>query len=1086
MQYAIAQGEFAPPNADLSFPRTIIDSLDIPIVKSKLNDASNLFLFSLIWNKANSNIPSDNTTNTSRRARSEIAREAAFIFLMQKKIENQTVVPLTPSDSIFYLNRVIDLLDSINTDIAVQSGWSFYYEWQFRAPELMQYLIAYDLLRGAGIPNNILTSAESKLKEFTGTLYIRITDLYPCPNIPLCYLDFFSYNPNNHGVMNSATLGLAGIVLGDLGDADSNYQPNNWINVGMWNLDHSLFQATGYVPRVSARDTMVGYAESPGYFAYGFKNAFPFIRAMWNFLPNGNYDYTSFLYTYPIQPWTTPEIITRNIAHPWYDSSYYNVYEWMNKIRMPDGRSPSIHDSGFNFGTSITALSGQSQFNIPNTNYPPTSIWQRSQYLSTNVAESNFEANLFQALPEAGSLVFRSDYDAPSGVYMHLIGKNGIALTGAKAHHQADATSFQLYFNGETMALDPGYPGAPNRLNAAQASDHNLILVNGKGPGLPYGESIATDNEVFIENYFDAPSLDYGELRGGWQGADVTRKTMFLHNKFFIITDFVSSTSVNDYQFQLHGHGLINASANSTEGAFIPDFPNNKITYSRNNTHLLGYLTARGNAATYSYASDSLSIGSNLYREHSKTLVNKNNVTDTEFLTILFPYKDSQVPNIQPITISDSDVTAAFIDDLNFKNFIFTQPHNTTTTIPLGSAPSNFQANGNTNLLSIDQTEAFQLAFMENGDSFFLNNTPLIIADKKLDIFYEKTGTDIFEGYVSDTAIIQFHSLFPLARLSGNIDSTFFNATTQTTTVFFSAATNFKFQENQNLSIDFYPDLDGDGFGDFTATPINVPLGTLPPLNHILNNGDCDDSNSNAFPGNIEICDLIDNNCNDETDEGFDFDNDNIVDCFDNCPTISNSNQNNLDNDNLGDACDCTPNLAFQEELVIHENPILSTTYISDSSIISMGNIPATNTIVFQATKSITLQPGFIAESGSDFTAKIQQCFSAPNEFNIPKENKPLLFPKKEITTASITIKIFPNPFQNTTTIFLQIEKAQEVDLAIYDTTGKLVSKILDKTFLETGEHQFIFNEKNNNGGLFYTILRTTDESIIQKMILIK
>jgi len=796
-QFANAQGEFAPSNADISFPRSIIDSLDIPIVKSKLQDASNFPIYSSIWERANEDIPTDNTTKNNRRTRSEIAREAAFVFLMQHKIENQNIVPLTLTDSIFYLNRVVNLLENINTDIAVQSGWSFYFEWQFRAPELMHYLIAYDLLKGAGISNNILTGAENKLKEFAGTLYTRIIDLYPCPGIPFCNLDFFSYNPNNHGIMNSAALGLAGIVLGDLGDSNPNFQPTNWINVGMWNLDNSLFKANGTFPRVSESGEMVGYAEGPRYFEYGFKNAFPFIRAMWNFLPDGNYDYTSYLYSYPIYPWSSPQTITRNIPHPWYDSDYYNIYDWLNKIRMPDGRSPSIHDSRFNFGTSITALSGQSQFNIPNPNRPPTTVWESSQYLSTDVSEGTYTDDLFQAMPTAGSLVFRSEYDNPSATYMHLIGKNGIALTGAKAHHQADATSFQLYFNGETMALDAGYPGATYSTNASQATDHNLILVNGKGPGLPTGEDVSMDNEVFIENYFDSPSLDYGELRGGYQNASITRKTIFLHNSYFIITDFVTSNSTNDYQFQLHGYGLINSSPSSSEGAFIPDFSNNKVTYSRNNTHLFSYLTARGGASNYSYASDSLSISTNTYREHSKTLVHKNNVNDTEFVSVLFPFKDSQTPNIQPINLNESDVTATFIDDLNFKNFIFTQPNNNIITIPIGNAPSNFQANGYVNLLSLNQTEAFKLAFMENGDSIVLNNTPFIVADKNLDIFYEKTGTDIYEGYISDAAVVQFHSLFPLARISGNIDSTSFDSNTQTTTVVFSGATNFKFQENQ-------------------------------------------------------------------------------------------------------------------------------------------------------------------------------------------------------------------------------------------------------------------------------------------------
>ena len=63
--------------------------------------------------------------------------------------------------------------------------------------------------------------------------------------------------------------------------------------------------------------------------------------------------------------------------------------------------------------------------------------------------------------------------------------------------------------------------------------------------------------------------------------------------------------------------------------------------------------------------------------------------------------------------------------------------------------------------------------------------------------------------------------------------------------------------------IAFYPDFDGDNFG--AGNPIfqcNQPLGFSPT------NTDCDDGEVNAFPGNPEVCDGIDNDCNGSTDEG--------------------------------------------------------------------------------------------------------------------------------------------------------------------------------------------------------------------------
>lgn len=55
-------------------------------------------------------------------------------------------------------------------------------------------------------------------------------------------------------------------------------------------------------------------------------------------------------------------------------------------------------------------------------------------------------------------------------------------------------------------------------------------------------------------------------------------------------------------------------------------------------------------------------------------------------------------------------------------------------------------------------------------------------------------------------------------------------------------------------------DLDGDGFGDGNApAPCNVPM-------TVTNGDDCDDANSAVNPNAVEICDGVDNDCNNITD----------------------------------------------------------------------------------------------------------------------------------------------------------------------------------------------------------------------------
>ena len=79
---------------------------------------------------------------------------------------------------------------------------------------------------------------------------------------------------------------------------------------------------------------------------------------------------------------------------------------------------------------------------------------------------------------------------------------------------------------------------------------------------------------------------------------------------------------------------------------------------------------------------------------------------------------------------------------------------------------------------------------------------------------------------------------------------------------------------------------------------------------------DCDDTNAANYPGNREIIDGIDNDCDALVDQDdpdnlpgpYDADADDVPDPIDNCPTAFNPEQEDSDGDGLGDPCDSTPN----------------------------------------------------------------------------------------------------------------------------------------------------------------------------------
>ena len=230
-----------------------------------------------------------------------------------------------------------------------------------------------------------------------------------------------------------------------------------------------------------------------------------------------------------------------------------------------------------------------------------------------------------------------------------------------------------------------------------------------------------------------------------------------------------------------------------------------------------------------------------------------------------------------------------------------------------------------------------------------------------------------------------------------------------------------------------------------------------------------------------------------------DGDSDGIADGVDNCPNVSNPGQENSDGDSFGAVCDCNDNDPNDDNIIINNNPITANIYEANTSINSAGTIlTQTSFTAFYAGETIYMNPGFVAEAGSDFLAKIQDCGNAPQPLQMPVEDN-LLIVNDEIKNSStdelktdeskigsLQLAIVPNPLENKTTIFYNLPKTDDVNLSIVDTRGILQQQIINNVNHSAGQFQKPIDASNLSSGVYIVVLKVGNNIISERMVIIK
>jgi hypothetical protein len=734
-------GVWNPINSNSSYPRTIIKQEEIPLVRGELEDPVKKELYKHVYASAQQTPPTGDS-NGERLRRGHIAKNSAFVVLMNRKIVNNSVIELTAAERDNFKEKAVQLLGNISTGVA--GLLSDYDSWQWRSKELIDFATAYDLLKGSGIMDNELLQGRNKIAEFTGNLFNESTRSW-------FGVTFFNSVKNNHAIKVASSIGFSAIVLNDYVSTDPRRQPLNWINLAMWNIDNLFFRDSR---RQTEPGIMSGYSEGPYYLKYSAINFIPFWRASGNFLGNieGVYSFNGNL---------------SNIKTPKYDERYSLLFEWGNRIKMPNGYLPPIEDTYAKASFDELVLTGDIKYRMREyniTELPELTVANsdnRAMYISTLFNGAADTIKSFEYMPESGNLVFRSGA-GNDALYMHVTAENGIPLTSSGGHNQADVSSFLIYAYGEMLALDPGYISYTRRNEVSNANNHNMILVNGEGPlaGTP---SNPNDAEGFLENGFTAGGVSYGEARTAYKGANIKRSFLF-NGSYFVIADDITSMSNNNYTWQLHGNGL--AGGDSVSGNYSPDYVNNKGVFNKRGVRLMVHSIASG-GGLYSTGEGVHEISYNSSGIHSVMNLEKKGVKNSNFLSVLYPYKEGPAPDIKTVDSINNVVTVNLDGE---REIMFVQQEQVMKTIlkERTGLYSDISSDGlftSARFGGVNYSEIKSL-FLNEGKKYSYGKE-LIASNVSVKLLFEKKGERNYSGYINKSSEIVFDLGGSVETLSG-------------------------------------------------------------------------------------------------------------------------------------------------------------------------------------------------------------------------------------------------------------------------------------------------------------------------------
>ena len=590
-----------------SHPRTVLLEQELAVVQERLEREPYRTLLANIASWAAFEGDLDDHEPFAETDKANAARAAAWLFYVDRTVDGDGApVPFADEAARLQMGeKAVTYLLSMYTESRA-TGFIDYTRDIHTAEELHLWAEALDLLLGADLdvlgPDR--EAAFQGVADLAADFYAdhALVNWIPCRTLV-----------NNHRSKSAAALGIAAIVLNgevyDEPEGDGRYDPALWADFAVRNVD--------FVLRDILTDADGGYTEGGGYLCYSAHDHAAFMWAWHRYTGGASYTATfdEHVPPYYVLGATEPYVI----PNMWDDEMVERQLQWGVRLMLPDGTFPPADDStpgsrlfwgAFvgpefdNAGLFRWAWERGGQGAGGSVDTSPLVIAAYDDIISAVTPEA---AGLdpHQVLPQAGQVVFRSGWDADA-VYALMLCEHGKAaawaqtrwgqyIDGAAGHEHPDPLSVMLYAGGEPLIIDSGYLGWEDHDAVWDPTHHNLVLVDGEGPAMPYlsvppiekgpdGELVLSDYTVeggyvapddgqayLLASDVASPGVAYADAATRYQilvpGTDLWRRSVLLADRFWVLHDRVEMAE-DDGVSHTYVHTLHTACGGSSGGVY--------------------------------------------------------------------------------------------------------------------------------------------------------------------------------------------------------------------------------------------------------------------------------------------------------------------------------------------------------------------------------------------------------------------------------------------------------------------------------------------------------------------------------------